>query len=89
MKINIFKTNNEFLEEPTRISVCGDFNLKETKDCKCNQEQYKVVSKEIAIVDFGKYMYDCQRGYANKCNTLIASKRTKPANPDLACQCQC
>ncbi len=89
MKLNIFKTSNEFLDEPTKIATCGDFLLKEDKDCKCKEEANNIISKEIAVVDFGKHMYDCQRGCVQTCHPLLASRRKTKANPDLVCQCSC
>ena len=73
MKINIFRTNNQFLEEPIRLSVC-------------NKASEGTSVTEIAEVDFGKYYFDCLKSCNNGCRKT-AEIRTTPYNKELDCNC--
>lgn len=88
MKIQIFRTSNQFSEEPIKIGVCGDFVLHGTNDsCLCKSENKVFISKKIAEVDFGRHYLDCCK-LENLCVKTVPKRQSK-LNPDLVCECKC
>lgn len=83
MKINIFRTNNIYLEEPQRIGVCTTFDKELRTDvCKINSNK---ISKELASVTFIKTFFNCCKIESNCLKTT--NKRTGPYNLELSCKC--
>lgn len=89
MKIDIYFTSNQYLEEPMKIRTCDKF-LKPSSD-SCDSGTFKYISKQIADVEFGKRFFDCENNNCISSNNCVlkAKKAIQPKNKELVCNCGC
>lgn len=61
MKIHIYRTLHQFLEEPIKIGTCEDFSVQQTvaySACPDSKDLQVKQSKLIATIPFGRYVFD-------------------------------